>query len=496
MKANPFKDMVKYLPGQIVPGIVGFVSIPIITRLFAPGDYGDYVLVISTVSVFSAIAGWLSMPIKRFYPAYERDKRLDQFYGTVLKMTFVSIPVLSLLFLGAPLLLKSHISPALYSLMYIGVLVFALRSCLGILAEFVRVRRQIGWYSGFQVWKSVTTASFGILLVIIFDFGIDGLLWGSILSLVIAFPFLWRISLGKVSLDAKGISTPLVSEMARYGFPLMIGNLAAWILSLSDRYVLEFLRGSQEVGIYSVSYRISEHSIMLLSALFALTSGSIVYNIWEKEGQKKSQEFMSKLTRYYLLVGIPAVVGLSVLTKPLITTLAGQEYHAGHKIIPLIALGAFFLGLQQRFQPGIHFHKKTHSIMLCIIVSGLFNLGLNFLFIPKYGYMAAAVTTLLSYSFLLILVILVSRRFLAWQFPFKSLAKAMCASSVMGVVVYHVGNSLTSSTSLNSILGVVFGVVIYSLMLFSLREFELSEIKALLDLKGQIRRHAKARIRY
>ena len=496
MNANPFKDMVKYLPGQVVPGIVGFVSIPIITRLFAPGDYGDYVLVISTVSVFSAIVGWLSMPIKRFYPAYEQDKRLDQFYSTVLKMTFVSMPVLSLLFLGAPLLLKSHISPTLYPLIYIGVLVFALRSCLGILAEFVRVRRQISWYSGFQVWKSVTAASFGILLVIIFDFGIDGLLWGSVLSLVIAFPFLWRISLGKVSLNAKSISTPLVSEMARYGFPLMIGNLAAWILSLSDRYVLEFLRGSQEVGIYSASYRISEHSIMLLSTLFALTSGSIVYNVWEKEGQKKSQEFMSKLTRYYLLVGIPAVVGLSVLAKPLINTLTAQEYHAGHKIIPFIALGAFFLGLQQRFQPGIHFHKKTHSIMFCIIVSGLLNLGLNFLLIPKYGYIAAAVTTLLSYFFLLMLVILVSRRFFVWQFPFKSLAKAMCASSVMGVVVYHVGNSLTSSTSLNSILGIVFGVVVYSLILFSLREFGLSEVKALLDLKGRIRRHAKVRIIY
>lgn len=496
MSGSVFKDMVKYLPGQLVPGIVGFASIPIITRLFGPGDYGNYILVISIVSVFSTIAAVLSMPIKRFYPAYERNKRLEQFYSTVLKMTLVSIPVLSFLFLGALLLLKPHISPTLYPLIYIGVPVFALRAYLGILAEFLRVRRQISWYSGFKVWKSVTAASFGILLVVMFDFGIDGLLWGSVLSLVIAFPFLWRISLGKVSLNAKSISTPLVSDMARYGFPLVIGNLAAWILSLSDRYVLQFLRGSQEVGIYSASYRISEHSIMLLGTLFALTSGSIVYNIWEKEGQKKSQEFMSKLTRYYLLVAIPAVVGLSVLAKPLINTLTGQEYHVGYKVIPLIALGAFFLGLQERFHPGIHFHKKTHSIMLCIIVSGLFNLGLNFLLIRKYGYMAAAVTTVLSYSLLLILVILVSRRFLVWEFPFKSLAKAICASSVMGAVVYHVGNSLTSSTSLNSILGVVFGVIVYSAMLFLVREFQLSEVKALLDPKGQIRRYSKARIRY
>ncbi|GAG20573.1 unnamed protein product, partial [marine sediment metagenome] len=257
-------------------------------------------------------------------------------------------------------------------------------------------------------------------------------------------PFLWRISLGKAPLNAKSISTPLLSEMARYGFPLVIGNLAAWILSLSDRYVLEFFRGSQEVGIYSASYSISEPSIMLLATLFALTSGSIVYNIWEKEGEKKSQEFVSKLTKYYLLVCIPAVVGLSALAKPLINTLTGQEYHGGYKIIPLVALGAFFLGLQQRFYAGVNFYKKTHFIMFSIVASGFLNLGLNFLLIPKYGYIAAAFTTLISYAFLLFLVIIVSRRFFIWQFPVKSLAKATCASSVMGVVVYYIGNSLTS----------------------------------------------------
>jgi len=486
MIGNLFKDMVKYLPGQIVPGIVGFISIPIITRLFAPGAYGNYVLVISTVSILSIIVGWSSMPIKRFYPPYERDKKLDQFYETVLKMTLVSILVLSLIFSSALLLLRSRISPRLYPLIYIGVPVFILASCFEVLLEFLRAKRQISWYSGFMVWKSVTAISFGILLVIIFHFGIDALLWGSVLSLVIAFPFLWRISLGKVSLNGKSISTSLVSEIARYGFPLVIGNLAAWILSLSDRYVLEFFRGSQEVGIYSASYSISEHSIMLLATLFALTSGSIMYHIWEKEGEKKSQEFISKLTKYYLIVCIPAVVGLSALAKPLINTLTGQGYHGGYKIIPLIALGAFFLGLQQRFHAGINFHKKTHFIMFSIIVSGLFNLGLNFLFIPKYGYVAAAVTTLLSYFFLLVLVVLVSRRFFVWQFPFKSLAKAICASSVMGIVVYHIGNSLTSSTSLNLILGIVVGVVAYSLMLFLLREFKPSEIQALSDLKAKI----------
>jgi len=479
MIGHLFKDIIKYFPAQIVPGIVGFISIPLITRLFPPGEYGNYVLLISTVSILSAIVGWLSMSIIRFYPAYERDKKLDEFYETVLKMAFVSILMISLIFLSVLLLLKSHISARLRELMYIGLLVFILVSCFEVLLQFLRAKRQIIWYSGFKVWKSITAIVFGILLVIVFHLGIDGLVWGSVFGLVIAFPWLWKVSVEKVSLNTKSISVPLVSKMAKYGFPMVIGNLAAWILGLSDRYVLEFFRSSQEVGIYSASYVISERAIMLLATLFALTSGSIVYNMWEKEGEKKSQEFMRKLTKYYLLVCIPAVVGLSALAKPLISILTGQGYHGGYRIVPLVALGAFFLGLQQSFHPGINFCKKTHLIMFAIIASGLFNLGLNFLLIPKYGYIAAAVTTLVSYAFLLVLVIFVSRRFFVWEFPFKSLARAMCASSVMGIVVYHISNSLTSSTSLNLTLGIILGVIVYSLMLFLLREFKLSQIQAL-----------------
>jgi len=85
------------------------ISIPIITRLFQPGEYGNYVLVISTVSVISVIVGWLSIPIIRFYPLYEHNKKLPAFYGTILTMTFISIIILTCIFVIILLFLKSNI---------------------------------------------------------------------------------------------------------------------------------------------------------------------------------------------------------------------------------------------------------------------------------------------------------------------------------------------------------------------------------------------------
>ena len=475
------EDLGKYFPAQVVPAIVGFFSIPIITRLFLPADYGNYVLVLATVSILSAIVGWLSMSIIRFHPVYERDGKLEDFYGTVIKLLLISVTALSLIFLIILFLSRSYLSDNLYHLMRIGVLVFIMTASLNVLLHFLRAKRQVNWYTAFSVWKSITAIGFGLALVLIFRYGVEGLLWGSVLSIAVALPLIWRVAVEKFS-TSRSIFTSSAREMAGYSFPLVLGNLAAWILSLSDRYVLEFFRGSQEVGIYSASYFISEYSILFVASLFMLSGGPIGMNIWEKEGVEKSREFVSKITRHYLLICLPAAVGISVLAKPAISVLTAPEYHVGYRIVSFVVFGGFLLGLQHRFQSGLVFYKKTRPIMFCIVSAGILNLALNFLLVPKYGYMAAAVTTLIGYAFLLVAMVVVSRRVFIWEFPFKSLGKITCASAIMGVVVYIVGNSLTSSTLLNLIVGISLGTFIYFALLHLFREIYPEEIRALKNL--------------
>jgi len=481
-----FKDMAEYFPSMAIPAIVGILALPIVTHLFPPADYGNYVLVIATVSILSTLVGWVSMSVVRFYPAYEKEGKTAEFTELTIKLTFLSIFVILVFSLCILLPLKGYIPENLYYLLSVGIIAFILTSCFDVLLTFLRIKRRIKWYSVFFMWKSITALVFGVLFVILFHLGVEGLLWGTVLSVGLVLPVLWKIAVGKLRIADKGIPLQPTIEIAKYSFPLVVGNLAAWILSLSDRYVLEFYRGTHEVGIYSISYQISEYSIIFVISLFALAFNPLAIITWEKEGEKASQKFVSKGTRYFLLLCIPAVVGISVLRNPILNVLSTPEYYAGAKIIPLVVSGVFFLGLMQRFGAGLSFYKKTGLFMFCIITSGLLNLGLNFLLIPKYGYMAAAVTTLISYAFLLVLIIFVSRRFFIWDFPFKSLGKISCASIVMGVVVYYIGNSLTSSALINLISGMLVGVTVYVVMLLLLREPQKEEIKELQELKNRI----------
>ena len=474
-----FKDSAKYLPSMAVPALVGLIAIPIITRLFPPEVYGNYILVIATVSFLSTIAvAWLGSSTIRFYPAYELNGELNKFYSVLLKLTISSVGAVSILFLIILFLLESQVSVSIVSLMRIGVLLFIVSSFWSVLLNVLRAKRNAGWYSALSIWTSVAGLGIGLAMVLILHTGIEGLLWGAIISIVIAIPLLWKISLGIPSLKDGNVRSQMGWEIAKYGIPAMGINVLTWAQSLSDRYILEFFRDSQEVGIYSASYAISERSIFFITSLFLLASSPIGFSIWERQGVKASQEFMKKLTRYYLLVGLPAAVGLCLLAKPITHLLVAPQYYLGYRIIPLVAFGAFFVGVAHRFTIGLSYHKRTDLLMLCYLGSVVLNVALNFIYIPKYGYMAAAGTTFVSYAFLLLSAIFVSRRFFVWEFPFRSLGKVICASGVMGAVVYPVGNNLTASPLINLIVSIPIGVTVYAMVLFLLGEIQANEKKA------------------
>jgi len=482
-----FKDSAKYLPSMIVPALMVIIALPICTRLFSPGDYGDYALVIATVTLLSNISiSWLSSSTIRFFPTYKLNNELGEFYSTLFKLAFISVVCTVAAFLSILFLARTFISGNLYSLMRVGILLFIANSFFRIFLDLLRANRRVSLYTNFSIWYSITGLGFGMVLVLFFHFGIVGLLLGSLISITAIFPLLLKFSIGKPSLSEGSIHSSMTGEMVEYGMPAMVINLLTWILTISGIYVLGFFRGSQEVGIYSASNVISQQSIFLIVSLFSMASIPIAFGIWESQGIKASQEFMSKLGRYYLIIALPAAVGLSVLAKPIVGVLFPPDYFLGYRIVPMISVGAFLVGVSNIFSEGLTFHKRTDLLMFCYLGAGLLNIGLNFVFIPRYGYIGAAVATLSSYAFLLLLTINISRRFFIWEFPFKSFLKVAFSSAVMGIIVYPVGNSLTSSTLINLISGVCIGVVSYALMLLLLNELLKEETNEILSITRKI----------
>lgn len=480
MSSGFVKDMIKYLPSQVVPGLVALVSIPVVTHLFPPVEYGYYSLAAATVMILTTFFGWLPTSVIRYYPAYERENRLAVFRVTILKMALAAAVVVTLVYYVCVMLVRRWISPGLWQLLMIGGMLFVTTCAFNLLQYVLRSKRLPGWFSVFAVWQSVVGFGLGIALILALGLGVEGLLLGTILSGALALPLLWRQALGR------GVRTWFAGRMDRqtaratlaYGMPLVVSNLGAWILSLSDRYIIELFRDSSEVGVYSLSYNLADKSVMLLATLFVMASGPMGMTIWETRGEQESKRFVAEVTRLYLLMSVPLVVGLSVLSRLVVGVMAGDEYAGGYRIMPFVLAGVLLVGMEQRYHAGLLYNKRTQWITVSTIAAGLLNVVLNLLFVPRYGYFAAAITTLASYVAMLLLTIWFSSRVFVWRFPWKSLLNVSLASGVMAVVVRAIEISLQLGELNTLILCTGAGAAVYGIVLFALREFSPEELRS------------------
>jgi O-antigen/teichoic acid export membrane protein len=475
------RDVFLYMPAKVVPALITVIMTPILTNLFNPEDYGNYILVTTSVSLFSIMPGMiLGSSAFRFLPVYEQKSQLPVFFNTLIKTGILLISSMALSFFILIHLFRNFLSYDLYNLIFTGIFVFISDSLFVIFLYYLNAGQKASIYSFFKIFNTLLCLLLGLLIVIFFKTDISGFLLGAFLSDLISISLIYSTC----RIKEKGtFSISIAIEMIKYGFPLVIGSFGSWAIKMSDRYIIALYRTSLEVGLYSAAYVVASNSIMLIWSLILQSSFPLIVNIWEKDGKEATEEFIKKTTFYYLLFAFPASTGLSILAKQIIQIFTGPDYYEGYKIIPIVTFGAFLLGLQWWAQAGLLLYKKTRLIMYGVIFGGILNIGLNFIFVPSCGYMAAAWTTLIGYTSVFIYMVIMSSRFLVWKFPFRSFLKIIFASAIMALVVYSAGNCLSASLWINLTCTIGAGIIVYFTLLFLLKEINIKDIKELLESK-------------
>ena len=333
--------------------------------------------------------------------------------------------------------------------------------------------------------RSLLNLGLGVSFILLLKMGIAGYLWGMVVAGALAIPaFWWRASRG-VSFSLRDrVDWALARSMFKYAYPLLMAGSASWILRLSDRYILGAIRGTAEVGIYTASYGLADTSIGMILALFQMPFVVLANRLFEEEGDSDAAEFLSRSARLYLLVTIPAVVGMSILGRPLVEVLTGPEYLEGYRVVPFVATATMLAGMGFWLRTPFMFRKRTEFALIAIGGGAAVNVGLNLWLIPRFGYFAAGVTTLLGFLTLDILAYALSRRFFKWRLPVGTMLKASAASAVMAAVVgvfVHLSPLPVGPTLLISVL---VGVVVVGAALVAMREFTREELQYLRKFFG------------
>jgi O-antigen/teichoic acid export membrane protein len=458
------RDTIYYVPAVILPNVAVFVGIWAFTRLLTPYEYGRYMLVMATVGLGSAtVYGWINASAFRFVSEASRDHFMAGFFSTALGLyilvsTSLVIAAVPLYFAFKQTLLKG-ISFELYFLT-LGLLV--LSSFFSMLQGILRGQRMTGNYTLLTVTNAWLKICLGIILLVVLTKKTEIVILAYLVSLISISTVFLVMMLRQVAVSIRKLSVDLCKSFANYGFPLVGISAATWVLSLSDRYLLEYFEGSATVGLYSAGYQIGSQLILIPSSILMLAVFPISVQLYDTGNVEKLRRFLENSVRIFLFLLLPIFIP-AVFLSELIVNLLGDQFVEAKQLIPIVLLGHLFLALSQYFHKGFELTKKTVNMFKYLLIAACCNVSLNLVLIPHMGSMGAAWATAISYFIYCIMLWTKSRHFFAWDFPFDTLLKGLGAISIgmfPAIVVWFVSQSVILTVAL-----LLMGFIIYAFLL-------------------------------
>ena len=388
MPANSLKKAsVYYLIGNLFNKGFAFLTVPIFTRILSTTDYGIVTTYNSWIAILSIIMGFaLHMGIRAAFVDY-KDKINDVMSSTT---TFIlACGGLLCLFIGlGSLLIHVDVNLTLIILCLLHGIAAALvqnytmylmmqykykfRTALMILPNLISVLLSVAaimfivktdLYMGRIIPTALVNIAFGVFIVIL----------------------VYRKS--HIFLNKQYIKYTLAISA-----PLMLHGIALSVLSQSDRMMITSLADASQTGIYSLIYNFS------MIATVITTSLDGVWVPWFTEKLvRRDIKSINRLAKDYIHLMTYAMVGVILVGPEIVKLLASEKYWEGISIIPPIVLANYIIFAYTMYVNVEHFHKKTPYITVNTLIAAVLNIVLNYLFIPHFGYVAAAYTTLASY---------------------------------------------------------------------------------------------------
>jgi O-antigen/teichoic acid export membrane protein len=469
---SKFGRQVGYIVAANIIGLLlGFIQLPILTKGLGANLYGTWSLVNVTISLTTpfALLG-LSMAIIRFLAAEKDKSRIREDFLSAFSAVFISGTAFSLFLFFFSDYLAASVFKDINSSIYIKLasVLILLRAMLGLNLAFLRAFRKIGFFTTMGLIQSVF--EIGLMALFIFlGYNLMGVITaaivtGILLNLITLIPILRQI----------GFQLPRFSHLRAYlkfSIPLTPNSTLAWIIALSDRYIIGYFIGAAAAGIYNAAYSIGNYASFLLIPI-GIVLYPTVAKLYDEKKLNETRNYLSYTVKYLMMISIPAAFGLSILAKPLLQILATPEFVPGATVVPFVALGAVISTLYQISEYIILLVKKTWLLTMLLSISAALNIILNVILVPRMGILGAAVATLIVYGILGILTLIVTRRYLKFDISMPFMLKSAFSSAIMLLCIW----SIHPESIVSVIISIFAGILIYFGILLLLKGLSREEI--------------------
>lgn len=178
----------------------------------------------------------------------------------------------------------------------------------------------------------------------------------------------------------------------RFNIPLIPYYLSQVVFNQSDRIMISHMAGTDKAGIYSVAYSLS----LILTFVLNAINNSYVPWLYGKMREGTERENRS-ISNGIAMLMTTLLLGVIALAPEIIAIMAGEKYAEAVWVVPPVTMSLLLLFYSQLFINVQFFYEEKTMLVWGSVGAALLNVVLNWLLIPRFGYIAAGYTTLVSY---------------------------------------------------------------------------------------------------
>lgn len=451
-KLKTARNVALYTTGEIIPRVLSFLLLPVLTKYLSPSDYGisSYINTIATFLYVLTTLSVNSYALRTYYKADGEAAKKKLIGNIFVFLCSWGIVMLLLEALLLPVLLTAFsVKVPFYPYFLLGLIInfFDVTSVIPLITY--RVNEDAKGFVLLSVSRTVVQYALILLLIVYFNMGLLGSFLG---RLIACFPFfliyVWVIKKrGIFTIDIKQVKDAL-----RFSLPLLPGALSYLVISMFDRVILERYVSLSALGIYSVASTLS------------LTLNIIIQGLYRSFEQKifrehNSSNYLDKVNRLYKIyiaaLYIPAFCVI-LFSKEILFFFASKQYFSAANYVSYLVIAVIVSGMNTFVGTLLIADNKRNIISYSSFTAAILSFIINLVFIKYYGVLGACFASVLS--FLIVSVFY----FIKTTMQKKYLLQQVCYIAVFLLATYfiHADVSVITAILIKLLMVVVFALIV------------------------------------
>ncbi|MBD5402792.1 oligosaccharide flippase family protein [bacterium] len=402
-----FTDMLKYAPSKLCGMLGNVITVPIYTSLFTTEQYGLYTISIAMLSFLCIIfSDWVGLSGLRFFRHHQLMDDLPKYLTTLVTiLTMNMLLMFAISFLFKDSLYSFFHVPFKYFLAVLFLIIpVAIRA---LLSQILRAQLKSISYTITTILNQFATIFLAVFFAKFFNMGAASILLGMGISIsLIDILLLYQSEIIKIFKFQK-IEWKFIVPIMKYGIPIAATSLSAWIITQSNKFIMNSISGFSKAALVGVGYGLTLPILMTLFAMITVAAIPRIINLYEAKIDVRP--IISRFLGYYILVSLPIITIISLYNVEYTHLFTNEKFYEASTLVPYFSFGVFFLAMTDYTTLQYHLANKTHIEFMIKLISGIVGVILNIVLIPKMGLVGVGIATLAAnflYLFLSAIIVL------------------------------------------------------------------------------------------